>query len=140
MCPVAALDVLLAVANVTWWCRNPIVSPISLVCLPSDLCLGKKLDSAKDKLRKEAREADRLAREALVKAERLRKQLDFLEVREREMVARESASLEEMEAFESQSSLIPALDDPLSLGSEFDLSEWVSGFADDNASVAPNSS
>ena len=98
------------------------------------------MDSAKEKLRKEAREADRLAREALAKAERLRKQLDFLEVREHEMVAREMASIEEMEAFESQSSLIPALDDPLSLGSEFDFSEWVPGFADGNASVVPNSS
>ena len=116
------------------------MSLASLVCLSSNLCLGKKLDSAKEKLRKEAREADRLAREALAKAERLRKQLDFLEVREHEMVAREMASIEEMEAFESQSSLILALDDPLSLGSEFDFSEWVPGFADDSASVAPNNS
>jgi len=116
------------------------VSFVSLVCLSSDLCLGKKLDSAKEKLRKEAREADRLAREALAKAECLRKQLDFLEVREHEMVAREMASIEEMEAFESRSSLIPALDDPSLLGSEFDLFEWVPGFANDNASVAPNNS
>ena len=116
------------------------MSFISLVCLSSDLCLGKKLDSAKEKLRKEAREADRLAHEALAKAERLRKQLDFLEVWEHEMVARKMASIEEMEAFESQSSLIPALDDPLSLSSEFDLSEWVLDFADGSASVVPNNS
>ena len=69
------------------------MSFVSLVCLSSDLYLGKKLDSAKEKLRKEAREADRLAREALAKAERLRKQLDFLEVREHEMVACEMASI-----------------------------------------------
>ena len=116
------------------------MSSASLACLFSDLCLGKKLDSAKEKLRKEAREADRLAREALAKAERLRKQLDFLEVREHEMVVRELASIEEMEVLESQSSLIPALDDPSLLGPEFDLSEWVPGFADDSASVAPNNS
>ena len=103
-------------------------------------CVGNKLDSEKDRLRKEAREAARVAREALAKEEHLRKQLDFLEDREQKMIARELASIEEMEALESQSSLVPALDDPLSLGSEFDFSEWVPGFADDSASVAPNSS
>ena len=81
-----------------------------------------------------------MAREALAKAEHLHKQLDFLEVLEHEMVTREIASIEEIEALESQLSLIPALDDPSLLSSEFDLSEWVPGFADDNASVAPNNS
>ena len=102
--------------------------------------LGKKLDSEKDRLRKEAREAARVAREALAKEDRLRKQLDFLEDREQKMIARELASIEEMEALESQSSLIPALDDPSALGPEFDFSEWVPGFADDSTSAAPNNS
>ena len=110
------------------------------------MSVGSKLDCEKDRLRKEAREAARIAREALAKEERLRKQLDFLEDREQKMIARELASIEELEALEAKDALasqssVPQqespFDDLLPSGPDFDQIDWA-GFADGN--ILPTSS
>jgi len=104
-------------------------------------------------LYKEAREAERVAREAarvageaFSKEERLRKQLEFLEDREQKIIARELASIEELEALEAEDarvaqSSVPqqesSFDDLLPSGPDFDQIDWA-GFADDN--VLPTSS
>jgi len=140
--------------SVTWLSQKQSVR-LSPVVLSSFLltCVGKKLLSEKDRLYKEAREAARVAREAarvageaFSKEERLRKQLEFLEDREQKMIARELASIEELEALEAEDarvaqSSVPqqesSFDDLLPSGPDFDQIDWA-GFADDN--VLPTSS
>jgi len=75
---------------------------------PSDadirLSLVDRLFSEKEKLRKQAREAEDAAARSMAKATRLRRQLDFLEGRTADVVSKELAAIEELEKVEAESS------------------------------------
>ena len=76
----------------------------SLFSLLANFFAVGRLLSEKEKLRKQAREAEDAAARSMAKAARLRRQLDFLEGRTADVLSKELSAIEELEKAEAESS------------------------------------
>ena len=76
---------------------------VPFLLLANFFAVGRLL-SEKEKLRKQAREAEDAAARSMAKAARLRRQLDFLEGRTADVLSKELSAIEELEKAEAESS------------------------------------
>jgi len=76
----------------------------SLFLLLANFFAVGRLLLEKEKLRKQAREAEDAAARSMAKAARLRRQLDFLEGRTADVLYKELSAIEELEKAEAESS------------------------------------